>query len=292
MTVLSKLGLPDDIKVKNAKKDPRGETNDVYICRGEVGVVAGRFVLKVGKNGGERMNRESRVLRLLEGAGLPAPRILAEGCASRPYVAMEHLKGKLLWDRVDPRRACWIRQKSAHYLESYGETLARIHSSPVEADEQQRAYLYRDFHETARPLPDGTGDDILRWLSRHETGPEETVFTHGDYHTAHVLTSAGRASGVVDWEFAGMGWREFDMAWALRARKSFLNKDSERNAFLRGYTRTALYDPLKLQWCETLVYYLFAQWNQLVQPDYTRLCLSFARRSMVREKDRTALGAG
>lgn len=283
MTVLSKLGLPDEIKVKYAKKDPRGETNDVYICKGEVGPVSGHFILKVGKNGGERMNRESRVLKSLEDAGLLAPHVLAEGCASRPYVVLEHLKGKLLWDRVDPRRACWIKQKSDHYLESYGEALAQIHASTVDAGEQQRAYLYRNFAESARSLPDGTGDDILRWLSRHETGPEEQVFTHGDYHTAHVLTSGGKISGVVDWEFAGMGWREFDMAWALRARKSFLNKDNERNAFLRGYTRNGRYDSSKLQWCETLVYYLFAQWNLLVQPDYSRLCLGFAHRSMMRE---------
>ena len=83
---------------------------------------------------------------------------------------------------------------------------------------------------------------------------------HGDLNTASVLFQDRIVTGVVDWEFAGTGWREYDLAWVLRARKAFLNTLEERQAILAGYGEHTLYDADALRWCEVLNYLHFAYW--------------------------------
>ena len=87
----------------------------------------------------------------------------------------------------------------------------------------------------------------------------------------------GALSGVVDWEFAGRGWREQDLAWVLRARTAFLNTPAERDALLQGYREHASYDEEALRWCEVLNYLHFAYWSREDEPEYTAYALHKAR---------------
>ncbi len=81
---------------------------------------------------------------------------------------------------------------------------------------------------------------------------------------------------MIDWEFAGSGWREYDLAWALRARLDFLNSESERDALLNGYKQHATYNEDALRWCETLNYLHFAYWNRESESEYTMFALERA----------------
>jgi len=81
----------------------------------------------------------------------------------------------------------------------------------------------------------------------------------------------------VDWEFAGSGWREYDLAWMLRARTSFLNTQAERDAILEGYLKHASYDEDALLWCEALNYLHFAYWTREDEPAYTSFAIEKAQ---------------
>jgi aminoglycoside phosphotransferase (APT) family kinase protein len=95
------------------------------------------------------------------------------------------------------------------------------------------------------------------------------VFVHGDFNTASVLFQNDSISGVTDWEFAGSGWREYDLAWALRARSRLLNTQVERDAILDGYRQRSTYHEEALRWCEALNYLHFPYWSRENEPSYT-----------------------
>jgi aminoglycoside phosphotransferase (APT) family kinase protein len=86
----------------------------------------------------------------------------------------------------------------------------------------------------------------------------------------------GVVSGVLDWEFAGIGWKEYELAWALRARIHFLNSAAERDAVLSGYQSEGGYDAEQLRWCEVLNYLHFAYWSRDSNSDYCPFALTRA----------------
>ncbi len=117
---------------------------------------------------------------------------------------------------------------------------------------------------------------LVNWLGSHEVAPRDYVFVHGDYNTANILCKDGIISGLVDWEFAGRGWKEYELAWMLRARMTFLNTSAEREAFLAGYCRNGHYDPKALRWCEVLNYLHDAYDSQKINSPYFDFSLARA----------------
>ena len=55
---------------------------------------------------------------------------------------------------------------------------------------------------------------------------------------------------LLDWELAGMGDREFDIAWAMLRRpgQRFMVRAEEYEAFLEGYRRLGAYDVQRLRY--------------------------------------------
>lgn len=82
--------------------------------------------------------------------------------------------------------------------------------------------------------------------------------------------------GVLDWEFAGLGWKEYEIAWALRARVAFLNSRAERDAILSGYNLCGHLDAEQLRWCEVLNYLRFAHWTRETNEGYSEFALAQA----------------
>jgi Phosphotransferase enzyme family len=81
--------------------------------------------------------------------------------------------------------------------------------TPLQQYGRRSARLLDWIHDVARDRPDLTSPDV--------TG---TDLVHLDYHPGNVLVSAGKVSGVVDWDGAGRGDRRldlvtlrFDLAW-------------------------------------------------------------------------------
>ena len=56
---------------------------------------------------------------------------------------------------------------------------------------------------------------------------------------------------ILDWEYAGLGFKEQHIAWALilRLGQEFMKNEKDWNAFLKGYKSIGKYNENKLKWC-------------------------------------------
>ncbi|MGH2971857.1 MAG: phosphotransferase [Gaiellaceae bacterium] len=163
------------------------------------------------------VERELRILSLLEQTPIPAPRVVAAdpagiGC-DVPALLLTRLPGHP--PGPDDRGR-------DDFTSQLADTLAQIHAIPVPAPPLPALRLYYDRpHAT---LPD--------WLPRTQVWtravaavrepppPADAGLLHRDYHPENTLWSGGRLSGVVDWTQASTGPAQFDlghMRWNLVA---------------------------------------------------------------------------
>ena len=75
--------------------------------------------------------------------------------------------------------------------------------------------------------PDAAVDQALAEAEHLAAPAQDPVVVHGDLHIRHVLIDRGRASAVIDWGDAGLGFPETDLmigfqAFAGAARRAFL----------------------------------------------------------------------
>ena len=66
-------------------------------------------------------------------------------------------------------------------------------------------------------------------------------------------------SKILDWELSGIGWKEFDLAWALilRPSQTFMKTKEERDTFLEGYSANCSFDEEQLVYCMVMIYQHF-----------------------------------
>lgn len=87
-------------------------------------------------------------------------------------------------------------------------------------------------------------------------------------------SSMDQQSILLDFELAGYGNRDFDIAWALfrRPGQKFLKTEVEQKAFLRGYQRTAPCDQeaVKYYMAQCYVYFLQFSGDDAEYCDYIR----------------------
>lgn len=146
---------------------------------------------------------------------------------------------------------------SLSYMEEYGEALARIHSLTLSARPQaDRRFYHRPSEDLLEQLELSCMKDFF---ARKPTGGE-TVFCHGDFHYANVLWRDHHISAILDFELAGYGDRDFDIAWAifLRPGQRFLKTREEQEAFIRGYRkhRPCNTEAVKYYMAQCYVYFL------------------------------------
>jgi aminoglycoside phosphotransferase (APT) family kinase protein len=88
------------------------------------------------------------------------------------------------------------------------------------------------------------------WLEEHWPGHESpTVFNWGDSRIGNVLYRDFQPVGVLDWEMAGLGPAELDLAWMLYAHRMFEDLAAQFGlpgmpAFLRPEDAAATYEGL------------------------------------------------
>jgi aminoglycoside phosphotransferase (APT) family kinase protein len=269
------LELPDELRITAVERNTLGETNDVFSCNAEFEGQSLSAYIKLGKRTKSNLANERAVLDRLAATAIPTPRVLWYGSSPREVLVLEALPGAILWDYIDPRRKLFDRGKALPYLHAYGECLGQIHELALDWPPQRRPRLHGLIGE--EEVEEVRFQRLVSWLQTHAPACDDRTFVHGDFNTASVLFCNGRLSGVVDWEFAGSGWREYDLAWVLRARTAFLNTQAERDAILSGYRVHSSYDTDALRACEVLNYLHFAYWSRKAEPDYT----SFALRKAV-----------
>ncbi len=270
------IPVPAGWKITSVEKSSIAETNQAFICKGTCDGSRISFFVKISKRPGTTLTHERAVLASLNQIqDIPSPKVLWYGKDRREFLSLEFLRGAMLWDFLDPKRRFYNPEKILPYIGRYGGMLGRIHELPGEWPQQQRRNLYNLIGE--EELEDREFREIIDWLAANRPSDMDEVFTHGDLNSANVLFYQDEISGVVDWEFAGIGWREYDLAWVLRRRLNYMNSEEERAAFLEGYRSVSTYDPGMLRWCETLNYLHIAYWTIEREAEYGRFALSLAR---------------
>jgi aminoglycoside phosphotransferase (APT) family kinase protein len=274
MKDIANTDLPRELKIDSLERNLNGETNDVFLCTGEFDGRPTSAYIKISKHPQLSLSNECDVLSALQDTGLPVPVVFWYGGKRNDVMIVEAMTGRMIWDYIDPRRGPYDGGKALEYLYSYGECLARIHALAMSWPPQKRSQLHGLIGEEA--VADERFNSLVSWVTASDAMSPERVFVHGDFNTASVLFDNNAISGIVDWEFAGTGWREYDLAWALPARMSFLNKKPERDAILDGYRAHASYSETALRFCEVLNYLHFAYWTRKTEPVYASFALDRA----------------
>lgn len=274
MVAIGEVQLPPELELLSVTRNTVGDTNDVFFCQARFQGRAVDAYVKIARHPGDCLANERAVLEALGASAVPVARVLWYASEPRAVLVLEALRGNVLWDYIDPRRGHYDQHKVPAYLQSYGECLATIHELPLAWAAQKRPRLGDLIGE--QDTGDRRFEEPVSWLRGHAPPVRDEVFVHGDLNTASVLYENVRLTGVIDWEFAGRGWREYDLAWILRARTAFLNTQAERDAILEGYRRHSSYDEAALRWCEVLNYLHFAYWDRQDDPAYTAFALQRA----------------
>jgi aminoglycoside phosphotransferase (APT) family kinase protein len=212
-----------------AKKFPTGQSNPTYLIE----TASGRCVLRRKPPGkllkmAHMIEREFRVLRALEGAEYPAPRVLAlcedEGVIGTAFYLMAFVDGRVLWDPALPELQ---REDRRPIYDSMNENLARLHSIDVAAAGlsdygKPGSYFARQYQrwtdqyrasETAR-VEDM--ERLIAWLA-DKVPPDDgrVALVHGDWRIDNMIfdSTSPRLLAVLDWELSTLGHPLADLAY-------------------------------------------------------------------------------
>jgi aminoglycoside phosphotransferase (APT) family kinase protein len=149
------------------------------------------------------VEREARVLQLLETADVAAPRYIASTSGAEtdevPALLMTRLPGQVWLRPTDPRE--WLRQMATALAQLHevrppdGLPSLEVLQRPVLTPrDSRRPDLWQDVGGLlARPAPAGAG------------------FVHGDYQHFNLLWQHERLTGIVDWTWTGVGHPDRDV---------------------------------------------------------------------------------
>ena len=274
MAVVHGIQLPTELELLCVRRNAIGETNEVFLCQAELCGQPLEVYVKVARGEASCLPNEHAVLDALKNSPIPVPRVIWYAPSPQPVLILEALPGSIIWDHLDPRRGHYHEREVPAYLREYGRCLAHVHGLPLAWAPQQRSALHELIGE--QDTGDPRFEALAQWLRCHLPPARDQVFVHGDFNTASVLCCHQSITGVIDWEFAGCGWREYDLAWILRARRTFLNTPAEREAILEGYRSSSSYDEQALRYCEVLNYLHFAYWSRKDEPEYEAFALDRA----------------
>ena len=201
------------------------------------------FIIKVSRREDSYLERESLILSTINYRLVP--HIIIEGLYNdRYYIVMEKVDGERMSELNLTGRL------TLEHYKTFGASLGEIH--------QEDAVLLqapsRRFHEVLE-FDEFVNNVVNPWLKANEPKSKDICFCHGDHHYANVLFGSSNEYTVLDWELAGMGFREFDIAWALvlRPGQEFFKEAVEEFAFLEGYSSKSSYNSDNFKWAKVLI---------------------------------------
>lgn len=220
--------------------------NDVMECTGLCEDNTINFFLKIQRSEFADFESERDILNILN-SNFIVPKVLEYGEKNNlKYIALTKLEGLKL--------NCPYTKE---LLIEYGEKLAEIHSLNIKVGKIAKQRKINDYPTQKYYRLDKVEDfdtwprKIIDYLSINKPEISFDTFIHGDFHYGNILWNNNKISGIIDWEYAGLGFREQDIAWAiiLRSTQKFLSTVEEIKYFLNGYSKKASYDEKKLNWC-------------------------------------------
>ncbi|MFP4637899.1 MAG: phosphotransferase family protein [Spirochaetaceae bacterium] len=275
---LPSYALPNDVTIISAERDRTAEMNSVYRCEAKRSDLKFNFYLKVTKGTRASLQNELETLETLHEHRFPVPRVLWHGVDKREFIALEEVPGVMLRDFLKPYSPHHRSRLVEPTLRSLGTWVGKLHRLSLPWRMNMRTALYSFLGE--EELEDLRFREIVLWLQYNPPPEKDMVFVHGDLNDANALVSEGEVTGILDWEAAGHGWREYELAWILRERRNYMNTEASRDAFLDGYTSVTRYDEDALRWCEVMNCLHVAFWCKDKYPNFMDFNLAKAREAM------------
>lgn len=228
--------------------------NDVFHAKGVCGGREVTAYIKAARQAGAAIANEADILRRIPLDRVPE--LIDADFGELSFSVTLEMPGQRLSAIVGEN----ADMASLAYMEEYGEWLARIHALRLPAKPMADRKF---FHAPPDALLEKLGLAPLRAYFSQEPEGGAVAFCHGDFHYANVLWENGHISGILDFELAGYGKRDFDIAWALilRPGQKFLKTEAERQLFLRGYRRHGEYDPRAVRYYMAQIYVYFLEFS-------------------------------
>ena len=227
--------------------------NDVFYVKGLTGGKEIHAFVKAARQKGADIENEVSILSQLHSRIIP--KVIDDSLDGTPYVVTEELAGERLSVIVGDNK----NLESLAYLAEYGAALAKIHQLDIKAAPVKDR---RFFHSPSRELLEALGLAELEDCFSLGSQAPTLCFCHGDFHYANILWNERHISGILDFELAGTGNREFDIAWAVfrRPGQKFLLTETELQVFLKGYREygTCSEETIKTYMAQCYVYFLDA----------------------------------
>lgn len=236
--------------------------NDVFYVEGLWKDQPCRAYLKIPRQTGADIRREVEVLEKLSLRN--TPEVLEWSIVPTCWLLTKEAPGERLSILLGDNEEL----VSMNYLPQYGYELAVLHGLDIKAppvEDRRFFHLPQDEHFLKWHLEDAAG-----YLKSRRPEGESRTFVHGDFHYANLLWQDGAVSAILDWELAGQGYREFDMAWAVfrRPGQRFLNSWEEVEAFLAGYAKKQPFSREAFCWYYVLIAVWFFPMGE--EPDRTQ----------------------
>lgn len=270
--------LPDDVTLISSERDRTAEANSVYRCEAKRNDRKFTIYLKVTKGTRASIQNELEALQALYEKRFPVPRVLWHGVDRREFMALEERPGVMLRDFLKPYSPYHNPTQVEPVLSDLGAWVGKLHESGMNWRMNKRTALYSFLGE--EEVDDPRFQEIVLWLTHNPPPEKDTVFVHGDLNDANALVAEGEVQAILDWESAGLGWREYELAWILRERRNYMNTEASKQAFLEGYTSVASYDEDALRWCSVMNCLHVAFWCKDRYPNFMDFNLAKAREAM------------
>ncbi|MDO4376146.1 MAG: phosphotransferase [bacterium] len=188
-------------------------------------------IIKVERFSKNDLTKEIDILsRLNEEDLIRVPKIYETGNINgKNYYVCEKIKGDNLNFII--RKNFYYRY---NYLFEYGKSLALLHL--ISCDGMPLA--------KKRNINIISDSKINGFIPSERKNLGSTSFVHGDYHFGNVLWQGKKISGIIDFEYSGVGIKEEDIAFALAIKPKMIFMDNilDIEAFLNGYKSVSNYD--------------------------------------------------
>ncbi len=244
--------------------------NQVFYLRGLRNGQEGYYYLKYAAHMDANLQNEVEIIRTLHSP--LAPKVVEYDAEHFQYELTEQIEGK--------RLSIILKQAGSDnglaFMREYGKTLAVLH--------QSRGAFPDAPHRRFHTIPERTYfaengmENVYSWLWDKQPRQIHSCFVHGDFHFANILWDAGHISGILDFELAGMGNREFDVAWSLilRPGQNFMKTKEELREFLLGYTSLHECDYDLVLYYMVLIYSRFLKLGDTSYESYVRAWMNAA----------------
>lgn len=159
----------------------------------------------------------------------------------------------LVEEKINGKRLSEIinEKNKENYIYKLGKELAIIHKLKYNVKKTAKQRIINELPKEENYEFDMDIKPYIKYLEENDYKKEFNTFIHGDFHYGNILWESGEISGVLDWEYSGIGQKEQDIAWALiyRPGQKFMKSIKDIRIFLNGYLEENNYDIDKLKWC-------------------------------------------